>query len=149
MYTPHTVTVYNVIHETDRETLKDETFVYATVLRGVFLEAAKAVNVRKSGLEGADSVNLYIPFSVNAVDGVTGKARRYVGPQEYWKASDRSELWTLSVNGNGGDSFFIKGEFVTDNQTEALAHDDCYNVTKVDAKDFGSPDMQHWEVGGV
>lgn len=43
---------------------------------------------------------------------------------------------------------FIKGEFVTDNEGVALAHDNCWNVTKVDAKDFGSADMQHWEVGG-
>lgn len=149
MYAPHTVTVYNVAQETDKTTFEEVTRLYATVLKGVFLEASKAVNVRDSGLEGADAVNLYIPFSVSAVDGVTGKARRYVGPQKYWHADDRSELWTLSVNGNGGDTFFVKGEFVTDNQTEALAQDDCYNVTKVDMKDFGSPDMQHWEVGGV
>lgn len=145
---PHTVTVYNVSQETDKDTFEDVTRLYATVLKGVLLEASKAVNVRESGLESADAVNLYIPFSVKAVDGVTGKARRYAKPQEYWKAADRSELWTLSVNGNGGDTFFVKGEFVTDNQTEALAHDDCYNVTKVDTKDFGSPDMQHWQVGG-
>lgn len=43
---------------------------------------------------------------------------------------------------------FVKGEFVTDNEGVALAHDNCWNVTKVDAKDFGSADMQHWEVGG-
>ena len=58
-------------------------------------------------------------------------------------------MWTLSVNGDGGTTFFVKGEFVTDNETVALSHDDCYNLTKVDMKDFGSPDMQHFECGGV
>lgn len=47
------------------------------------------------------------------------------------------------------DNVFIKGEFVTDNETVALAQDNCYTVTKVDEKDFGSVDMQHWQVGGV
>ena len=59
MYAPHTVTVYNVVREPDPATLKDVTNLYVTVLDGVFCEASKGVNVRKSGLEGADAVNLY------------------------------------------------------------------------------------------
>lgn len=145
---PHTVTVYNVVRETDMSTLKEVTHLYVTVLRGVLCEASKGVNVRKSGLEGADAVNLYIPFGVTAVDGFTGKTKTYAEPQEFFAANDRAGLWTLSTEGNGGDTFFIKGEFVTDNEGVALAHDNCWNVTKVDAKDFGSTDMQHWEVGG-
>lgn len=145
---PHTVTVYNVVQETDKTTFKDKETLYITILRGVFCEASKAVNVRESGLEGADAVNLYIPFLVNAVDGATGKTKTYALPQAFLAAADKSGLWTLSVNGNGGLTFFIKGEFVTDNMTVALAHDGCYTLTKVDAKDFGSADMQHWECGG-
>ena len=34
---------------------------------------SKAVNVRESGLVGADSVNLYIPFAVEAVDAATNQ----------------------------------------------------------------------------
>ena len=79
MYAPHTVTIYNVSHETDPETFRDVATAYITVIRGVFLEASKAVNVRQSGLEGADAVNLYIPFSAPAVDGLTGSEKRYVG----------------------------------------------------------------------
>ena len=30
-----------------------------------------------------------------------------------------------------------------------MAQDGCYNVTKVDEKDFGSVDMRHFEVGGA
>ena len=44
---------------------------------------------------------------------------------------------------------FVKGELVSDNMTVVLSQDDCYNVTKVDAMDYGSADMQHWEVGGA
>ena len=29
-----------------------------------------------------------------------------------------------------------------------MLYDDVYKVTKVDMKDFGSPSMQHWQVGG-
>ena len=149
MYAPHTVTLYNVVQETDPGTFQDVEKLYVTILRGVFLEATKAANVRESGLESADAVSLYIPFSVDAKDGTTGKNKQYVGQQEFRGAEDKSGLWTLSTKGNGGTTFFVKGEFVTDSASSALAHDDCYNVTKVDMKDFGSEDMRHWEVGGA
>lgn len=148
MYAPHTITVYNAVQETDPATFEEITKLYVTILRGVMLQASKAVNVRESGLESADAVNLYIPFSVKAVDGMTGKGKTYAPPQAFLAAADKSGIWTLSVNGNGGITFFVKGEFVTDNETVALAHDDCYNLTKVDMMDYGSPDMQHWECGG-
>ncbi len=149
MYAPHTVTVYNAVKETDPNTFEETQNLYVTVLRGVMLQASKAVNVRESGLAGADAVDLYIPFGVEAVDGFTGKAKTYAGPQRFYAAVDKSDLWTLSVDGNGGTTFFVKGEFVTEDETVALAQDDCYTVTKVDEMDFGSVDMRHWRVGGV
>lgn len=152
MYAPHTVTIYNVSQEEDKTTFEDVQKSYITILRGVFLEASKAANVRESGLEGADAVNLYIPFSSPAVDGLTGAQKRYVGPQEFWRASNKSGLWTLSTDGNGGTTFFVKGEVVEPEKTEQMIemlYDDVYKVTKVDMKDFGSTDMQHFEVGGA
>lgn len=148
MYTPHTVTVYNIVRETDLSTLKEVDHIYITILRGVMLQASKGANVRESGLEGADAANLYIPFAVEAIDGKTGAAKTYANPQEFFKSEDRNGLWTLSYNGNGGYTVFVKGEFVSDDMTAVESHDDCYNVTKVDAMDYGSADMQHWEVGG-
>lgn len=149
MYAPHAVTIYNIVRETDLSTLKEVDHVYITILRGVMLQASKGANVRESGLEGADAANLYIPFAVEAIDGKTGEAKTYAKPQEFFKATDRSGLWTLSYNGNGGDTMFVKGEFVSDDMTDVQSHDDCYNVTKVDAMDYGSADMQHFSVGGV
>lgn len=149
MYTPHTVTVYNIVRETDPATLDEVTHVHITILRGVMLQASKGANVRQSGLEGADAANLYIPFAVEAVDGKTGAAKTYAKPQEFVKAADRSGLWTLSYNGNGGETVFVKGEFISDNMTVVQYHDDCYKVTKVDAMDYGSADMRHFEVGGA
>ena len=151
MYAPHTVTIYNVTQETDPETFKDVQKSYITVIRSVMLQSSKAVNVRTSGLESADAVNLYIPFSAPAVDGVTGAEKRYVGAREFWQADDKSGLWTLSTDGNGRATFFVKGEVVEPDMTEQaieMAYDDVYKVTKVDMKDFGSADMRHFEVGG-
>lgn len=146
---PHTVTIYNVVQETDPATLDEAEKVYTTILRGVMLQASKGANVRESGLEGADAATLYIPFTVEAVDGKMGAAKAYAKPQEFAKAADRSGLWTLSYNGNGGETVFVKGEFISDDMTVVLSHDDCYNVTKVDAMDYGSADMQHFSVGGA
>lgn len=146
---PHVVTVYN----TDTTELPENDFKptlvnYITVLHGVLLDASKGSNVTKSGLEGADAVNLYIPVGVEAVDGMTGAAKRYIGPVEYWRADDKSTLWTLSV---GHNCFFVKGEAVHPDwtvQTIEAAYDDVYDVTKVDFKDFGG-EMSHFQVGGV
>lgn len=146
---PHTVTIYNTVTKPNPETLKDEFVNYITILRGVLLDASKAANVRTSGLEGADSVNLYIPFSVVAVDGVTGQEKQYIPPMEFWRMEDKQGYWTLSVTGHGGKTIFVKGEVVEPDLTEekiSLAYDGVYNVTKVDEKDFGG--LPHFEVGG-
>lgn len=144
MYAPHTVTLYNVGEE---DLVTFEQPINATVLRGVLLDASKAVNVRTSGLEGADSVNLYIPFDVTATDALTGVERTYVDPKEYAAADDVSGLWTLDTS----NCFFAKGELmeIADFQTINRKYDGVYNVTKVDKKDFGSASMRHWEVGGA
>lgn len=144
---PHTVTLYNVFTE-ESSSFQETTVNYITVLRGVLLVASKGVNVRKSGLEGADAVRLYIPFSAEAVDGVTGKAKKYLGPLEFWRREDKSGFWTLS---DGWNCFFIKGEVVEPEASVErieMKYDGVYNVTKVDCKDFGSPEMQHFQVGG-
>ena len=144
---PHVVTLYNVVTEEDPSTFQEKTVNYITILRGVLLDASKVSNVNKSGLEGADAVNLYIPLSVTAVDGLTGTEKRYCGPVEFWRAEDKSDLWTLS---DAGNTHFVKGEAVHKDwsvQKMEAAYDDVYDVTKVDFKAFGGK-MSHWEVGG-
>ena len=148
---PHTVTVYNVVRTVDMDTLSEVSVNHITVLRGVLLDQIKAANVRQSGLEGADSVTVYIPFDVDATDGVTGDAKRYASPEQFWQAEDKSGLWSLTVTGRGGSTFIVKGAVVepeTDFATMNLTHDDVYAITKVDEKDFGGG-MAHWEVGGA
>lgn len=152
MYTPHTVTIYNTESAIDPETYKDVVSNNITILRGVFLDASKAVNVNMSGLTEADAVDLYIPFSVDARDGVTGAVKRFAGPKEYWSSEDKSGIWTLSEGlTTGKGTYFVKGEAVEegkDFQYVSLKYDNVFVVTKVDTKDFGSEDMQHWQVGG-
>lgn len=144
MYTPHTVTLYHSMEDS----LTLDTTVNITILHGVLLDATKAANVRESGLVNADSVSLYIPFSVKAVDGLTLMDKRFVGPKEYRDAMDKSGLWTLDTE----NCFFVKGEIVEQGREfQYINHnyDDVYRVTSVDTKDFGTPDMRHWEVGGA
>ncbi|MCI8810382.1 MAG: hypothetical protein HFF84_09710 [Oscillibacter sp.] len=149
---PHTITMYNVEIYTDKTTFKDVLVNHITILRGVLLDASKAVNVRESGLVGADAVNLYIPFSVVAVDGVTRAPKEYAGPVEFWRAEDKSRLWTMSIGGTkaqvDGSCFFVKGEAVhpdLDAQAIEMMYDHVYGITTIDEKDFGG--LPHWEIG--
>ena len=151
MYAPHTITVYNIVRETAQDTMEDMVTNYITILRGVMLQASKAVNVRRTGLESADAVDLYIPFTTPAV-GADGADKRFATPLEFAAASDKTGIWTLSANGKGCTTLFVKGEVIeprmTAQQLEA-AYDGCYKVTKVDELDYGGSEMLHWHVGGA
>lgn len=143
MYMPHTVTVYTIIE--DEATF--EVTENITILKGVFVDSVKAINTVMTGSASADAVNLYIPFSVNAVDGITGEAKRFVPPVEYLNRTDKSGVWTLDTK----NSFFVKGEVVEPGSGFGginLRHDSVFEISSVDPKDFGSPEMQHWEVAG-
>lgn len=149
---PHTVTLYNTRQEVDKTTFTDVTVNYVTILKGVLIDESKASNVRASGLEGADAVNLYVPFDVEAVDGMTGQKKKYIGPIEFWRLDDKSGYWTLTT---GHDTWFVKGEVIPDPSWDDAAvydrinamYDSVYNITKVDVKDFGR--LQHFEIGGA
>ena len=80
---PHTVTLYQQETVIDNK-LNETTVNHITVLRGVLLIASKAANVRATGLEGADAVNLHIPFGVKAVDGVTKVDKIDFGSPDMW-----------------------------------------------------------------
>ena len=136
MYTPHTVTLINVVDDGYN----------SVVLDGVFLDLSKRSNVNKSGLSDADAATLFIPFYIKP-------DKQYLPPKEYKAKSDKSGYWTIFDGGDesGADCYFIQGR-----QTENLypfstarnTHDYVYKVTSVDLRDFGSANMQHWMVGG-
>lgn len=140
---PHTVTIYTPGEE---DIASGQTQMTITVLRGVLFDANKANNTNSSGLVNADAVNLYIPFDVDATDGVTGEPVLYASPKTFAKSLDKTGLWTLDKNG----SYFAKGEVVVEDEPISYVndnYDDVYRINSVDEKDFGS--LQHWEVGGA
>ena len=118
----------------------------------MFLERAQGTNIEKTGLRDADAVRLFIPFSVTAVDGITGENKQYISPKAYQNLESTDNYWTLDPGGvsSGSDCFFIKGVIISTEGYRALrnTYDDVYDVTTVDVRDFGSEDMRHWQVGG-
>lgn len=148
MYAPHVVTVYNVSENVD--TLATERNI--TVLNGVFLDLSQAANIQKSGLENADAATLFIPFSVNAVDGRTGAVKKFIEPKKYHDLVDKTGYWTLETGGelSAVTCFFVKGKVVDDLSYSTMRnkYDFVYDVKTVDTRDFGSVHMQHWQVGG-
>lgn len=146
---PHTVTIYNRTIDINPSTFVETVTHYITVISGVLLIANKAANIRDTGLESADAVTLFIPFGAVAKDGTTQAVKQYVSPIDFQNAQDKSGLWTLS--NNDGNTFFVKGAVVEVGKDEdfiSAKYDDCYRVTSVDKKDFGSAGLQHFEVGG-
>lgn len=150
---PHTITLYNVEIHSDPDTVKDTVTNHITILRGVLLEASKAMHMRQSGPEGSDVVKLHIPFDVTAVDGSTGEPKKHVGPLEFWSVEDKTGLWTMFANGTktrgvNGSCFFVKGKAVHPGlAVDAIEklYDHVYNITTIADMDFGG--LQHWEIG--
>lgn len=143
MYTPHTVTVYN----------RAGSEMNITILRGVFLDISQGGNLMRSGLTDISAVYLYIPMSIKAVNALTGQEQEHLPPKEYARAEDKAAYWTIGERGkgSGNDCFFVKGEVVEPYSSYNDLNDQydyCYRVSTVDVRDFGSPNMQHWQVGG-
>lgn len=111
-----------------------------TVLVGVFWDSYQAVNVRKSGLDNVDHVRVFISHQVSAM----GEYRK---PKAWQQKADKVGFWTLQP----GDKMVL-GQ--VDYEIEKTASeldkrfDDVLTITKIDDKNFGSPALQHWEVGG-
>lgn len=102
------------------------------IIDNVFWDDSKGVNLNK-GYDNADAVNVYIPKDKNDMSS-------YVEPKQY-----NGSNWTL----NNGD-FIIKGD-TTETEVSGIKDLKSYEVfiiTMVDDKDFGSPNMQHFEIRG-
>lgn len=105
------------------------------VIENVFWDDSKAVSLER-GYQNDDNVNLFIPKSQNDMSG-------YVKPKQY---NGLKDTWTLK----NGD-YVVKGE-VDENEVlgikDFLKYDDIFVINLVDDKDFGSKNMQHFEVRG-
>lgn len=144
MYTD-TVTVFN-----KRKTELGDIW-YPCILNGVNLTTDRAANQAKTGLENADTANLFVHYQ--KVDGkIMISDRRYYPPKEWAALNDVSKTITFI----DGVTFFIRGEYaenlVADEEyRDGLqsylnkTRDDCYRVTSV-----GGPYklIPHFEIGG-
>lgn len=134
MRLPHTITVYNFDDQDGGKAF------HRTVLRGVLVDASRAANIIKSGMENTDAVTVYIPFSADA------GGKTYLSPKEYAAREDKESVFTLRDDRD----FFVLGvaQLDGDYQTVNGALDGVYRISSVDTRNYGSADMQHWQVGG-
>lgn len=104
------------------------------VVEHVFWDDSLGINLN-TGYENADKVNIYIPFDKNKSD-----LENYKEPKQY-----NGSGWTLQ----NGD-FIIKGD-VAESEVDGIKDLKAYEVfeiTVIDKKDFGSYNMQHFEIRG-
>ena len=117
----------------NRNTSSGQTTYKKHVIDNVFWDDSLGANLNM-GYENADKVNIFIPFNKNNMS-------EYVEEKQYSGTG-----WTLQ----DGD-FIIKGEV---NETEVSGIKDLkayevFTITVRDKKDFGSKDMQHFEIRGI
>ena len=106
------------------------------LIDNVFWDDSKGININ-TGYEKADDVNVFIPKSQNNMSG-------YVEPKKY---KGLNNTWTLE----NGD-FIVKGNVeessVTSIKELLKKYDNVFTISLVDDKDFGSANMQHFEIRG-
>ncbi len=115
MYTNTSFTLYSKVY--DKETRLD-IWVRSVVDKALWIDS-KGINVKKTGIETADSVNVYVPdmsLSFKVGDCMV----KGVIEDEVKRISDLEKKYS-----------------------------DCHVITKVDKKDYGSKEMHHFELGGA
>lgn len=134
MITNADMTLYNQIPGPDGPTWQ------RTQIRGVFWEDGKKVSVGEAGLVSADLTVIFIPFE---------HAAGYLKPVEFQRAENRAGHFTL----NNGDlvvhglvDFELTGEKGHNEKALRQQYDDVTTIVSVETNNFGSLNMQHWEV---
>ena len=104
------------------------------LIKQVFWDDSLGINLN-TGYENADKVNVYIPFDKNEDD-----LKEYIAPKHY-----NGIGWTLQ----NGD-FIIKGDVDIQEVSgiKDLSSYEVLEITVIDKKDFGSYNMQHFEIRG-
>lgn len=125
MLTNTDMTIFNKYIE-NRETKYKKSYIY-----GVHWEDNQGANILQSGLVSADTSIIYIPFS---------SIPNYQRPKEFDGTGITLQTEDIVVKG------IIEEEFTTVANLEKK-HDFVRTITTVDTRDYGSPNMQHWEVG--
>ncbi len=149
---PHTVTLYLLRRETDRESFQVRTAWKAAVLRGVLLRESPESRERSEGPEQTGSASLLIPLTVRAEDGRTGRELRYLAPAAYERLPDRSGFWTAEA---GPGCFFVSGLALPEEDWPAEKlrqlleerYGGVYGVSKAELRDYGG--LGHLTLTGV
>lgn len=133
MVTNADCTIFNKVYDP----IKRLDSLVATKVKGVFWEDCKAASMVKLGLEEANAATIYIPFSADFF------GKQYVKPKAFKK--DAQGNFTLE----SGD-IVVKGliDFAGSAAQLEKEYDDVILITSIDTMDYGSLEMQHWEVGG-
>ncbi len=128
MMTNTKMTIYNKYIEP----FTHDTIYKKHVIDNVFWDDSLGVNLNM-GYENADKVNVYIPYDKNDIS-------TYIVPKKY-----NGNGWTLQ----NGD-FIIKGETDINEVSgiKELSNYEVFTISVCDNKDFGSPNMQHFEIRG-
>lgn len=122
MMTNTNMSVYNKYNGTFKKHLIDN----------VFWDDSLGINLN-TGYDNADKVNIYIPFNKNDLT-------EYIEAKQY-----NGTGWTLQ----NGD-YIVKGNVNIDeiNGIKDLKDYEVFEITVIDKKDFGSYNMQHFEIRG-
>jgi len=144
MYTPHSVTVYNIC--------RDGTVCIA-FLDGVFLNASSGGGVMKYGAVSEDAAALFIPLDCRAVDPAGGQEQSFCEPGAFDRLDNRGAFWTIVIRDRRScaDCFFVRGKVVAPELSFAEIRDryaDVFRVSSAAVRDFGSERMRHWQIGG-
>jgi hypothetical protein len=129
MLTNSDITIYNKYRVASVDTYQRTTVV----------DVAWEQRHARSKQDSDDLATVFIPML---------SARNYLKPKEWQALSNKSGRWTLQV----GD-VIVKG--LVDDELTAIftltnlknAYDDVLVVSSVDTRDYGSPSMQHFQVG--
>lgn len=128
MYTNAKMTIYNKYTNSNTKEVSYKRHLF----ENVFWDDSLGVNLNH-GYDNADKVNVFIPKDMNDMS-------QYVNHKKYIGVG-----WTLQ----NGD-IMIKGNCpVTNvNTLSDLSEYDVFKMTVIDDKDFGSDNMQHFELRG-
>lgn len=109
-----------------------ETIYKKHLIDNVFWDDSLGSNLNM-GYENADKVNVYIPYDKNDLS-------EYKPPKEY-----NGIGWTLK-----NEDYMIKGNVDIEEveSIKELSNYEIFKMTVNDNKDFGSPNMQHFELRG-
>ncbi|CAM2079764.1 MAG: hypothetical protein NSGCLCUN01_03992 [uncultured Clostridium sp.] len=134
------ITLYNAYY--DKQT--EKTLYSRTYLFGVDWQGSNAIAIRDKGLISEDKTEIFIPFSIET-------AKKYIKPKAFSRLSEneREKYFTFSnkdIVVKGIVDFDVTGEKGHTKKDLESNYDDVLTIISVSTFDYGSENMQHWEV---